>query len=60
MLMQILKTLTSEFTEVYKEKIEDVKVSVCILDFRSVEMCLYKDCSKVKMADKAVLKREID
>jgi ferredoxin-type protein NapH len=46
----------TQVTEVYEEKGGDVTVSGCMLCFRCVEMCPYKDTLKVKVAGKTVFK----
>ncbi len=57
MLMKILGTLMqSEVIEVCEEKSEDINVPGCMLCLKCLDMCLYEDCLKIKMAGKTVLK----
>ena len=46
----------TQVTEVYEKKGGDVTVSKCMMCFRCVEMCPYKDTLKVKMVGKTVFK----
>ncbi len=46
----------TQVTEVYDNKGGDVTVSGCMLCFRCVEMCPYRDTLKVKIAGKTVFK----
>lgn len=46
----------TQVTEVYDKKGGNVTVSKCMLCFRCVEMCPYKDTLKVKVAGKTVFK----
>ena len=45
----------TQVTEIYEKKGGDVTVSGCMLCFRCVEMCPYKDALKVKFAGKTVM-----
>jgi ferredoxin-type protein NapH len=46
----------TQVTEVYDQKGGNVTVSGCMLCFRCVEMCPYKDTLKVKIAGKTIFK----
>jgi polyferredoxin len=45
-----------QVSEVYEQKSGKITTSMCMLCFRCVEMCPYRDCLKIKVAGKTVFK----